>query len=1014
MSKENIIKADTVTSTDELNLLDGLIKYNSEYNIESVNIEIKEPFDGYDLTEKEKKEIVNEINEIDKSNVIDIINHPIYFLKFIISFFNKGIYFNKYIMELKSEADIKNKEKMSNKNDSKKNKSYKNKEKEEDSKINELKEKSSHEKKKGKIEKKGKKPTDEKKENEVSKENEKNEKNKGKEVNEENKEKKENKEKQENKENKEEININDYKITKIDKENEQKTENKSQFDIKIKEDKDNKNINVSKSQKLNIEENNNQINNQNLNENIGFQSKSLEIEKENKSILNNKEEQISLDENKNINMKSDSDHIINYEDRNQINEYSQKDEKNDNENSQKKQKISDLSNGLSSSVDDSITRNDKSFVTITFDVSKINAIDIIFAKEKTNVLTFVDKNILNGDIFEDMAIKNFKLFCNYSLIRNIKIENNNHKSSNLINSFFLKLKIQNLLKDFQIDMNIGEISGTEIIEIYRNFKNNFFFFQESYIIKENNYQIICEIAKDIIDQSKQKLPQIINYIHLIKNLNQIIKTELKDDNKNFFENICREYNISEKNEKLFLILTDGSFFELKYMTNFIKDNYKSYEVYMNLDFPKNEIIKYINNLIYKDKLAKILEINPEKLYMFCNLYYHLKKSNIKFFICFISETIEDKFENNIRNKIKNYFNYIINNKDIKMKEFLITYKKNEDLRIKFATITDKMKSLIKQFIHNKEYQFFENIKKYILNYFKEKEEDCNNLAKSLISNINFSKLNETKLIYDKNKFLLLIIILINNEEKMDLLISSIKEKIKNTYRYEILLVSEADEIKQNIKSIKEKYKYYYIHKLFLTSKKFYIDNCEKEEIIHLLNETFVYDFKNKYRNCIPLMISDFFLNFYSKNKYNFSKNETLKSDNLLQKIKFDLNKFSINIEESSSLEDNCKNLISFEDNRDKLIYTKANEYYKDFSNMIKELVNLAKIRENSYEFPSFNNLYNYFKIQFKVLIENLRCKYFYFYFWCQYFSEQFFRFVYSNDKEFEEVVIGVAKKTNKK
>ena len=160
----------------------------------------------------------------------------------------------------------------------------------------------------------------------------------------------------------------------------------------------------------------------------------------------------------------------------------------------------------------------------------------------------------------------------------------------------------------------------------------------------------------------------------------------------------------------------------------------------------------------------------------------------------------------------------------------------------------------------------------------------------------------------------------------------------------------------------------------------------------LLKEDFFYDFKIKYISCIPIIIKDFFIHFYLKNKNRFSKNETLQSNNVLQKIIYDLEKLKVNKETLILPQEEIIKLTSYDDKKDNKIYKKAMEYYKNLLSMIDDLLTLASIKPNSYDFNCFQK---YFCEQFKILIENLKCKYFYYYFWCKHISERLYMTVYA-------------------
>ena len=371
----------------------------------------------------------------------------------------------------------------------------------------------------------------------------------------------------------------------------------------------------------------------------------------------------------------------------------------------------------------------------------INPVEIIFTKENEKILSFVNKDIVDGDTFESNAIKNFYLFCKYSLKREIVIERQSTKNSKILNNFCKNFNFLNLINNFQIDAYIEYLYGSEINELYKNFSKNFFLFENCNVIEDSKYEIIGEVAKDIVKQSQQKLSQIINYINLIQNFNKLRNYEKNEQKEKQYSNICKEYGFTKENEKILVLLTDGSFFSIKYILQFIQNNKNYFDNFSNPDLHKKEIIDFIKNKIEIDGLFKMLNIRPEYIYHFHNLYFKLKNSHIKFFICFISETLEDKFENKILDNIKYYLYDDKNVSDPFIIKLLNDYKENEKLKLKFSKICNIMKIEIKNFILKKETKFIEDFKKYILDYFVSKKSDLKYLNNSIIKKIDVIKFN---------------------------------------------------------------------------------------------------------------------------------------------------------------------------------------------------------------------------------------------------------------------------------
>ena len=294
---------------------------------------------------------------------------------------------------------------------------------------------------------------------------------------------------------------------------------------------------------------------------------------------------------------------------------------------------------------------------ISYDEKESENFKILIKENNDNLLNDFHREKLEGTTYESIANKTFELLCNLAINRNIDVKNYPTKKAKKINIFF-NLNKENKVKDFQIDSYISKLTGKEFKKIKEKFPNNFFFFEDLNLIDSENYEIIGEISQNIINNSRQKISQEFNYIHLIKEFNKYAKKE--DSN---FISLCNEYGFNN-NEKIFILITDGSYIRTKYLINVLINKKSEIEKLISQKKEKTEIINVLSGYFNDNSTLDLLEINIERFYNFCLFYYNLKESGIKFCFCFISDIIEDKLENILEEKIKLYKDY---DKDLEKK-----------------------------------------------------------------------------------------------------------------------------------------------------------------------------------------------------------------------------------------------------------------------------------------------------------------------------------------------------------
>ena len=644
-----------------------------------------------------------------------------------------------------------------------------------------------------------------------------------------------------------------------------------------------------------------------------------------------------------------------------------------------------------------------------------NEFNIIVKENNDNLLYIFNREKIGGETFEFTTCKIFELICNISLNRNIKVKNYGHKNPDKINNFF-NLEGQNKINTFQIDLYIPILSGKELNQIYQKFPNNFFFFQDLNLNEFDKYEIIGEISQNIINNSRQKISQQFNYIHLIKNFNQY---EKKDDNK--FISLCRAYDLTT-NEKIFILLTDGSYIRLKYLISIMKKNIKEIENAINEKKSKKEIISILSMYLEKKQAKKILNIDIEKFYNICIFYNNLKISGIKFCFCFISDIIEDKLENIIEeglklcinNNIYDEQNIISDNtdneeekqkneglkksgKDSKKGKFgndlilniIEMIKKNDKLKSNLRLVTDDINKEINKFVSKKNEEL-KKLEQFFLEYSKKNVENFFCIAQKINKSMKGQELLIKKIYLNQIYFLFIFFI----PNKFELNIQKIKNNIDNCekgFLFDIIQIDNSDEIDKYIKSKNIKNKV--VIKIIISNEEdrlnyfrmfyknvYYFENNLDLPIGELI--------KNNFDEAKTLYINE----FYQKNKCFFpfiNKNkEILSQNNIVEKIQYDLEILSIK-NENNKLEniwDNFSFVFDFKNKEDNILLKIGNDYYDSLIEMIKKLLIISKIRRDNNVLDFFLDKKKY-QEEFINLTENIKCKCFYKFFLLSYLEK---------------------------
>ncbi len=210
----------------------------------------------------------------------------------------------------------------------------------------------------------------------------------------------------------------------------------------------------------------------------------------------------------------------------------------------------------------------------------------------------------------------------------------------------------------KFDLIVNNINGKIIKKIIDIFKS-------SIIVKkweenEEEYQILGEVTKNILNQSIEQLKQIKKIVDILS-IDKILNKQLLNNSNELTNNSIYEYsNLKlDVSEKTFLfIFTDGSYFELKKAILFEEKELNKVKNYNDIEiktlFPLINKQRYVKNMIY---LKKIIEL--------------LNESGIPYIIFYIGEELNNKIEKTLINHIKKnnnkseYNNLIINFKTMK-------------------------------------------------------------------------------------------------------------------------------------------------------------------------------------------------------------------------------------------------------------------------------------------------------------------------------------------------------------
>ena len=538
---------------------------------------------------------------------------------------------------------------------------------------------------------------------------------------------------------------------------------------------------------------------------------------------------------------------------------------------------------------------------------KINAEKDLLTQRIVPELYLDNEEILDGKDYESRAKSYFKLFLECCTEKDLKIESNPGRSIKFVYKYYEKLisednsKINKIIKGnsknssevAEFDFMIKNVNKSIILNILNNFKGNIICNSDLNSLDENkNYQIIGEIAKNILKQSSDKINQINKYVDIIL-INDLLKKLENVSNKDQIEMNFNTLNFNFYDDKIIMIITDGSYIQLLKVTDINEVNGESKD----------------NNSLFNRDIKDIQNYNK--------IIQLLKNSKIPFIIFFMP--------NDLRNNIDDYL--IEHAKKINYRDMKTKYEKNVYNSYSIKLIEEEIK------------KFKIYIMEYILSI-------CNDLTKSLqiISSGLYAEIIES--IKLKNIFKVEFVIYklkyfeINNFQMKSLL-------EKKCFYIEKIFLKNDNEIHEYKKVPDDTFRVLICEETDTNNFKFLVDNDESFSII--VDEK---DFKIKAHEIISKLKEKFQKYFavqikkkIQKNCLYYSKNEEyLNAKNLIDKIKYDLAKLNLRIickKETKRLIDDkvYNNILNYIKKLD-IVEPIKSEYDTAFTEETKEILNL--------------------------------------------------------------------------
>ena len=481
------------------------------------------------------------------------------------------------------------------------------------------------------------------------------------------------------------------------------------------------------------------------------------------------------------------------------------------------------------------------------EISKYN----FLAKRLMEELQGDNEDILEGKDYETKVKRDFKIIFDICSDETLKIESNPNFSLRFIYQAYEKLlakgeykrdnKITGNEKNCSVgkfDILIKNVTKKAISNLITDLRGNII--AESNLEKlddKKKYQIIGEVAKDILSQSKDKIKQISKYIDIILINNKLKQISHKITNLETVLKGFETINLNFNDDKIFMIISDGSFIKLSKAHNIKEDEIKSNNNPNEREKMNIKYFKKIVNLLNDSGIPYIIFYLPSEI-----------KNQLDDFLVEYMKSKKDKYKAISDNEIKIQKNFIMS---YYIKSFL---RKIKEFKTKIFT------DIIKLYYNYDLDQICKQLFNKIINKFQAKNEIVFEL---LIFNLIDKKTNidAIELFLSHYNFLKIEKKIIKEED-----LNNIKDKkiYENNYR---ILLYEDNRI--NFRIDNEKY-----FSAMINNKDFNDDNNE---------------FKKKFGEKIKKYFSSKLENNVKKNFIYYSNNnEYMNKKNLINKIIYDL------------------------------------------------------------------------------------------------------------------------------
>ena len=278
----------------------------------------------------------------------------------------------------------------------------------------------------------------------------------------------------------------------------------------------------------------------------------------------------------------------------------------------------------------------------------------------------------DGTSYEENSIDFIKYALLFSSLEK-KVAIPEHLPLNFNDELLIQAEIdKNYLKpSIKLDLVVNNLSKKELEELITNLKNNVFLKEKLNLDKysnDKNFDLLIEVARNYFSQSQDKYRQLYSYIALIKVMN-LMKVSKNEGLKEKYKNICNKLKVSEDNEKIFILITDGSYHLLSLIIQFSKNNnYDDIEAQNVIEekeysFDYNDKVdKVLSKLIENTSLSKIFSKiksnrNIPNLNKFLNILYEFEKKDVPHCIIYYEDDIKISIDNQIWDELIYQFKY---------------------------------------------------------------------------------------------------------------------------------------------------------------------------------------------------------------------------------------------------------------------------------------------------------------------------------------------------------------------